>query len=168
MTWTILQPTAFMEVHLGAPLGWNFVSGRARIPGSPTLVKSYISRQRLWRSSRRDSLELPSVANRAMHLAGSEPLTAADALAIAERITNRSFKVQRIPRSALQALSVLLRPFAPGPSSLMVMAAADVPDIVDMTPLIQEFGVRLTPVDELRARSARISQERLSTSGLSS
>ena len=147
MTWTILQPTAFMEVHLGAPLGWNFVSGRARIPGSPTLVKSYISVNDVAEFAAR-SLELPSVANRAMHLAGSEPLTAADALAIAQRITNRSFKVPRIPRSALQALSVLLRPFAPGPSSLMAMAAADVPDIVDMTPLIQEFGVRLTPVDE--------------------
>jgi uncharacterized protein YbjT (DUF2867 family) len=34
LLWTILQPSAFMEIHAGAAGGWNFVNGRARVMGS--------------------------------------------------------------------------------------------------------------------------------------
>jgi uncharacterized protein YbjT (DUF2867 family) len=155
MGWTILQPAAFMDVHLGAPLGWDYVKGRARILGSPDVVKSYVSADDVAEFAAR-AIDLPSADGRDLHLTGPEPLTAAEALAIAERVTGLKFKVQRIPTPALRVLSALLRPFAPVPSSLMAMAAANPPDIVDMTPLTAEFGVKLTPFSEfVHAQIAR-------------
>lgn len=147
MGWAILQPAAFMEVHLGPPLGWDFVRGRARILGSSRVIKSYISADDVTEFAAR-SLEMKSAPNRALHVTGPERLTPADALAIAKRTTGRSFRVQRIPAPLLRTVSVLLRPFAPVPSSLMAMVTSRVPEIADMSEVAPEFGIRLKPFED--------------------
>ena len=146
MAWTIVQPTAFMDVHLGAPLGWNYTKGGARIMGSPDVIRSYIAADDVAQFAAR-ACHARSADGRALHIAGPDPLTAGDAVRIAQEITGRSFKVQRIPAAALRAMSILLRPLAAGASSLTAMAAADVPDVVDMAPLVREFGIALTPYE---------------------
>ncbi len=147
MDWAILQPSAFMDVHLGPLLGWNFANGRGRILGSPRIVRSYVSADDVAEFAVR-SLEMKSAPNRDLHVTGPERLTAADAVAIATRTTGRAFKVQRIPTPVLRSLSVLLRRFAPAQSSLMAMAASRVPEIADMTTVAQEFGIILKPFED--------------------
>src|SRR5262245_47224463 len=145
--WTVLQPTAFMDVHLGEITGWDYRKGRGRILGSPSVVKSFIAVEDVAAFATAVS-SLPKSTNRDLYLTGPEPLTAADALAIAERVTGRTFKVQRIPAPVLRFLGMMLAPVAPVPSSLMAMFASQIDDHADMTPLTREFGVRLTPFEE--------------------
>jgi uncharacterized protein YbjT (DUF2867 family) len=40
---TVLQPAAFMEVHCGPALGWDFEKARARILGAADVPRSYVS-----------------------------------------------------------------------------------------------------------------------------
>jgi NADH dehydrogenase len=144
MTWTILQPTAFMEIHAGPALGWDFAKGRARLLGSGRVPLSYVSAL--------DVAEFavvaddnPGAANRFLHIAGPEPLTGFDAVRIAEKVTGRRFTVQRMPTAMLKALSAVLRPVAPIPSSLLAMGAGlDSGDTVDMAPLLRDFPVAQT------------------------
>jgi len=148
MTWTILQPSAFMEIHAGAPLGWDFAAGRARIMGSGRAPMSYISLNDVAQFAAL-AIDDAKAANRDLHITGPEPLTAADAVRIAERVTGRSFTVQRVPARLLKILSILLRPVAPIPSSLMALAVGlDRGEILDMTRVLQDFPVRLTTFEE--------------------
>lgn len=144
IAWTILQPTAFMEVHAGPALGWDFMNGRARILGSGNVPLSYISAQDVAEFAVLAD-DSPRAVNRDLHIAGPEPLTGFDAVRIAEQITGRSFKVQRMPTTVLKTLSAILRPLAPIPSSLLAVAAGlDSGDRVDMAPILRDFPVQLT------------------------
>jgi uncharacterized protein YbjT (DUF2867 family) len=154
LVWTILQPTMFMEIHLGPMLGWDYAAGRSRILGSPDVARSYISADDVADFAAR-AVDATFAANRQLYLAGPESLTPGEAVTIAERIAGRRFKVQRIPAPVLMLASVLLRPLKPIVSSLLRMAASTNDELVDMTPLATEFDVRLTPfADYVRARLA--------------
>ena len=91
----------------------------------------------------------PRATNRDLHIGGPEPLSADDAVRIAEQITGRRFKVQRMPSPMLKALSAILRPFAPIPSSLMAMGTEQEDgDRVDMASILRDFPVQLTSFEQ--------------------
>ena len=141
MTYTILQPTAFMEIHAGVTGGWNYETGRARIVGSGHAPVSYISAVDV-AAFAVASIANPLATNRDLHLAGPEPLSALDAVAIAERVRGLPFRVQRTPASVLKALSMLARPFNPPLSSLLgLIATMDTGIVVDMQSLRRDFGI---------------------------
>lgn len=145
LTWTIVQPTAFMEIHLGPALGWDFVEGRARILGSGRARMDYVSVNDVAQVVAH-SVDNPAAERRELQVAGFERLTPFGALAIAERATGRRFKVRRIPAPLLRGLSWLLRPIAPIPSSLLAMAVAmeAARDHHDTAQLFREFRVEPT------------------------
>lgn len=144
MAYTILQPTAFMEIHTGPLAGWDLAAGRARIVGSGRAPISYISATDV-AAFAAAAVGNTRAAGRDLHLAGPEPLSARDAIAIAEQVTTRQFRVQRAPAGALALASRLLRPFNPSLSSLLDMASAmDSGMTVDMTPLLREFAIEPT------------------------
>jgi uncharacterized protein YbjT (DUF2867 family) len=121
--WTIMQPSAFMEIHTGTPLGWDFHAGRARVLGSGRTVVSYVSIHDV-AAVIAASVGNPAALGRSLRITGPEPITALDALRIAEEETGKRFRVQRIPAAALKILSAILRPIAPIPSSMMAMISA--------------------------------------------
>lgn len=144
MPWTILQPSAFMEIHAGAAAGWDLSRGKARIMGSGRAPMSYISVVDVAAFAVAAALT-PSAANRRLHLTGPEPLSALDAVAVAERVTGKPFSVQRIPTSVLAVLSTVSRPFNDALSSLFRMGVSlDKGDVSDMAPLQREFGITQT------------------------
>ncbi len=108
MTWTVLQPTAFMEVHAGAPAGWDLAGGRARVVGAGTTPVGYIAVDDV-AAFAVAALTHPAARNCDLPLAGPEPLSAADAIRIAEQVTGRAFRVQRAPVA-------LLRSYGPRPA----------------------------------------------------
>ena len=118
--WTILQPSAFMEIHAGPVGGWDFTAGRARLTGSGQAVIGYVSTTDV-AACAVAAVEHPAAAGRVWHITGPEPLTGRDAVAIAERITGRRFRVQRVPVGALHVLRLGLMPFHPSLSSLFAM-----------------------------------------------
>jgi uncharacterized protein YbjT (DUF2867 family) len=148
LDWTILQPSAFMEIHAGAATGWDFQGGRARLMGSGRVPISYISIADV-AAFAVAAIENPAASRRELHIAGPEPLTGLDAVAVAERVTGRRFKVQRVPLAALRVLRWALRPIQPTFSALLAMGIAlELGERVAMEPLLREFGVRPTTFEE--------------------
>jgi NADH dehydrogenase len=144
MNWTILQPSAFMEIHAGPAAGWDFARGRARIMGSGRAALSYVSASDVAAFAESSVLN-PAAADRALHITGPEPLSALDAVAIAERVTGKRFTVQRIPTGALAILSIAARPFSESLSSLFRMGVAlDRGEVADMAPLRRDFQISQT------------------------
>jgi NADH dehydrogenase len=145
MKWTILQPSAFMEIHAGTALGWDFAKGRARVMGSGRARMDYVAVEDVAQLAA-ESVLSAATEGRHLQIAGPERLTPLGAVAIAERITGLHFEVRRIPSPALHVLRWLLRPLAPIPSSLIAMAVAmeTAHEDVDMTTLLHEFPIHQT------------------------
>lgn len=154
MTWTILKPGPFMEIHLGSTLGWSVEKGTARIVGSGDVPASYISLHDVAAFVLR-AIHEPRFRNRDLPLAGPAPVSPNEALAIFEELTGRRFRVQRMPILMLHVLSVVMRPFNPVLSSLMGLgaAAAGVPAI-DMRQVLEEFPTELVSVRDYVERLA--------------
>ena len=155
MKWTILQPSAFMEVHAGPIAGWNFAAGRARLMGSGRAVLAYISSSDV-AAFAVAAVENPPESGRAWHLVGPEPLSGLDAVAVAERVAGRPFSVQRLPIGVLQILRIAFRPFQPTLSSLFAMGVGMERGEPASTPLLfDDLGIRPTTFEEYVRRSLR-------------
>lgn len=153
MAWTILQPSGFMEVHAGPVAGWDFAAGRARIMGGGRAPMSYISVQDV-AAIAVDAVTNPAAARRTMHLVGPEPLSALDAVRIAERVTGRPFSVQRAPTRVLKVLAALVRPFNRTAASIMRMGiAGDLGDTADMTAILKDFPITQTTFEQYVRRA---------------
>jgi uncharacterized protein YbjT (DUF2867 family) len=148
VTWTILQPSAFMEVHTGAVAGWDFLRGRARLMGSGRAEASYISVTDV-AAFAVAAIESRRAANRVLHITGPEPLTGFDAVAVAERVTGQTFSVQRLPTPALRIARFAVMPFNTRLAALFAMALGmQANDRVAMEPLLAEFAIRPTTFAE--------------------
>jgi uncharacterized protein YbjT (DUF2867 family) len=148
MSWTILQPTPFMEIHAGLFGGWDFRKCRARILGTGRAPISYISAVDV-AAFAVESVFNPRATNRALHLAGPEPLSARDALHVAERVTGRSFAVQHVPLGVLRLAATVLTPFKPTLASLLRLGLTmDRGEIVDMAAVLRDIPVRQVPFEE--------------------
>lgn len=150
--WTILQPAAFMEVHCGAPLGWDFVRARARVLGDRAVPRSYVSLHDVAALAAEVAVN-PRAANRVLRVTGPAPLSAADAVRVMEQVLGRPVRVQRMPRLLLKLLATGLAPFSQVAASLMAMGADGGPEVFDMQPMQQEFGLQLTPFEDYVRRS---------------
>jgi uncharacterized protein YbjT (DUF2867 family) len=156
LKWTILQPSAFMEIHTGAVAGWDFERGRARIMGSGRAQASYISVADV-AAFAVAAIENSRGANRVLHITGPEPLTGLEAVAIAERVTGKKFSVQRLPQPIVGFLRIALIPFSAKLSSLFAMGLGmQANDRVAMEPLLAEFAIHPTTFAEyVRSASPR-------------
>jgi NADH dehydrogenase len=147
MEWVILQPTAFMDVWLSPLMGWNLVSGRARLLGKGDTRTSFIHAGDVAAFAVLAAVRR-SLANRELRLGGPEALSGREVVAICQEVTGRPFTVQHVPRVVLGAASLLLRPVDTRTSSLLAMGASTAKhdDVIDMAPLLAEFPVELTSV----------------------
>ena len=74
---------------------------------------------------------------------------ALDAVAIAERVTGQTFKVQKVPIAALRVVRTVLQPFNPILASLLAMGiGSERGEGTDMAPLHQEFGIQPTTFEQ--------------------
>jgi uncharacterized protein YbjT (DUF2867 family) len=154
LTWTILQPTAFMEIHAGPVAGWDFRAGRARLMGSGRAPIAYVSVADVAAIAVK-VVENPRTEDRDLHITGPEPLSALDAVAIAERVTGRQFTVQRLPTPALHVLRALLRPFNPVLATLLAMGIGqeEPGERATKPELFAELGIRPTTFEEYVRRA---------------
>jgi uncharacterized protein YbjT (DUF2867 family) len=144
LPWTILQPTAFMEIHAGPVAGWDFGAGRARLVGSGRAVVAYVSIADV-AALAVAAIENPASIGRDLYIPGPEPLTGLEAVAIAESVTGRAFAVQRMPTGVLHVLRAALRPFHPQLSSLFAMGLGmEQGEPVTAPAPFREFGVQPT------------------------
>jgi uncharacterized protein YbjT (DUF2867 family) len=144
MGWTILRPSAFMEVWLSPLLGFDPANDRATAYGSGGAPISYISVSDVARFCV-ESLSNPAARNQIIELGGPDAMTALQVVRVAEGVTGRSIQVHHVPEEALQAQydaapDPLQRSFA----GLMLALAAG--DVIDMRLTLQQFQLPLRSV----------------------
>lgn len=155
MTYTILQPSYFMESWLGPHLGVDVVNARAQIFGSGDRKMDYVSMQDV------AEMAVQSLTNDAARNAtirfGGPPVTQREAIRAFEEAVGRPFDVQQIPEQALEAqwqgaTDPMQRTFA---ALMLAMARGhDAPD-----DLLAKFPIKLTTVREFAARTTNNPQQ---------
>ena len=149
MIWTILQPSAFMEIAFSPIAGWKLAKGKVRVAGPGTAPASYISLH--------DVAEFaviatwnPALENRSIPLGGPEALSAMDAVRVFEKALEKPLKVSHAPAPVLKVMKVATRPFNPYLSSILGLVTSGLSgDSVDMTETLVEFPMKLTTVREV-------------------
>jgi uncharacterized protein YbjT (DUF2867 family) len=146
LNFTVIQASWFMEVWLSPALGFDYVNAAARIYGRGTSPVSWVSF--------RDVAEIcilalrrPTANRRTIEFGGPEALSPLEVVARFEKIGGKPFKVEHIPEEALrvqfdEATDPMQKSFA----ALMLGYASG--DAMNMTPVQEEFGVKLTSVDQ--------------------
>jgi uncharacterized protein YbjT (DUF2867 family) len=150
LTYTILQPTFFMEVWLSPALGFDTANAKAQIYGSGENKISWISYKDVAKFAVA-SLDNTEARNAVIELGGPEALSPLEVVRAFEELQGRKFNVQHVPEEALReqresASDPLQQSFA----GLMLYYSRG--NIIDMRKTLQKFPVRLTSIrDYVRA-----------------
>jgi uncharacterized protein YbjT (DUF2867 family) len=150
LTYTILQPTFFMEVWLSPALGFDTANAKAQIYGSGENKISWISYKDVAKFAVA-SLDNTEARNAVIELGGPEALSPLEVVRAFEELQGRRFNVQHVPEEALReqresASDPLQQSFA----GLMLYYSRG--NIIDMRKTLQKFPVRLTSIrDYVRA-----------------
>jgi uncharacterized protein YbjT (DUF2867 family) len=154
MQWTILQPTAFMEVWLGPQLGWDHVAGRAVVFGSGKYPVPWISVGDVAEHAIR-AHDDPRLANVDLPLGGPQALTPQEVVRIFAQESGRRYTTRHVPRILPSLFTPLVELFHEGFASGMSMGAqTSRGDPID-SPLQRELELSLTTVREYAARVVR-------------
>jgi len=146
MTYTILQPSAFMETWLGPLVGFDYAKGSVRIYGAGDNPISYISVRNVAEFAA-GSLETAVAMNATVPLGGPEAISPNAALRIFEKIAGHPFTVERVPVETItQQQKEATDPMQKSFATLMLAMAAG--DSVPMEKTARDFGVRLRSVHQ--------------------
>ena len=146
MTYTILQPTFFMEVWLSPALGFDAAQGTAQVYGSGQEKISWISFQDVAEFAIA-SLDNPAARNAVIKLGGPEALSPLEVVKVFEKQSGRPFTVQHVPEEQLRAQKEGATDSLPESFAGLMLAYAQ-GNVVDMRATLQKFPVRLTSVEE--------------------
>jgi NADH dehydrogenase len=139
MTYTILQPTCFMEVWLGPALGFDPAHGTAQIYGAGRNKVSWISFQDVAQFAVA-ALGNDRASKTVIKLGGPDALSPLEVVQIAERLTGKTVTVQQVPEDALRAqLGAATDPLQQSFAALMLYYALG--DAVDMKTALQVLPV---------------------------
>ena len=144
LTYTILQPTFFMEVWLSPALGFDAANAKAQIYGSGENKISWISYKDVAKFAVA-SLDNSEARNAVIELGGAEALSPLEVVQIFEKVRGQKFDVQHVPEEALReqresASDPLQQSFA----GLMLNYSRG--SIIDMQETLQKFPVQLTSI----------------------
>jgi uncharacterized protein YbjT (DUF2867 family) len=150
LSYTILQPSAFMETHAhnlnGKPL---LESGKTTLLGKGTKPRNYVAVRDVAHYAVL-ALTDPGLKNLTLEIGGPGNFTNKQVAAMYARIANIPLKVSHVPPPAVKMLRMILKPFKPGVSRIMYMNS--LPDDAfsesfDPTSLLARFPRRLTTLE---------------------
>jgi NADH dehydrogenase len=129
LTWTIVRPTAFMEVHahllIGAPIlakGKVVMFGRGEQPRNFVAAEDVAAVIQL-------ALRDGSLRGRTIDVGGPEDLTGMDVVRLYERTRGTPVRVVHLPVGLARTVAAILRPLHPGVSQVVQSAVlADTED----------------------------------------
>lgn len=146
LSYTILQPTVFMEVWLSPALGFDADNAQAQIYGSGENKISWISYKDVAKFSVA-SLDSPQALNAVIELGGPEALSPLEVVGIFEESKGRKFGVQYVPEEALkQQKETVGDPLQQSFAGLMLFYSRG--NVIDMQETLKKFPVQLTSVRE--------------------
>lgn len=102
LAYTILRPSAFMEIWLSPLLGFDIANARAQVIGNGDARNSYISYIDVAKFCVA-VIGNPKLYNTAIELGGPDAISPLEAVSIFEKVTGNRFAVTHIPLEALQA-----------------------------------------------------------------
>ncbi len=146
LNFTSIQASFFMEVWLSPALGFDYPNASARIYGSGTNPISWVSFLDVAEMCAL-CLRHPAAERRTIEFGGPEALSPLEVVARFEKISGRPFNVQHVPEASLlsdyeAAKDSLQKTFA----ALMLWCSRG--DAINMAPLIDTFGIKLTSVSD--------------------
>lgn len=153
MTYTILQPGAFLEVWMSPTLGFDYPHARVRVLGDGSKPVAWISLTDVARYAAA-SLDQPGVRNVVLPLV-AENVSVNDAVREFEAATGRTFDVTHVPLEALEAQRMgAVTPLDQSFAALMTAVARGVP----LTPDARQatFGFSTMTVREYARRAVNV------------
>ncbi|MCC7178488.1 MAG: NmrA family NAD(P)-binding protein [Acidobacteria bacterium] len=124
LSWTILRPAAFMEMHAHELIGKSILAGgTATILGAGDRPMNFVAVRDVARVAARAAVD-PSAAGRTIEVGGPENLTQNDVAALYGRLCGRTQRVRHVPAGALRVLAALAGPLHPGIARVMRASVA--------------------------------------------
>jgi uncharacterized protein YbjT (DUF2867 family) len=144
MPFTILRPTAFMEVWLSPLVGFDVANGSVTIFGEGAAPISYISLGDV-AAFCVAAIDHAAARNATIELGGPEAITQLEAVRLAEDVTGRSMRLQHVPREALhEQYTAAVEPTQKSLAGLTWALAGG--DAIDMSATLRRFPLKLTTV----------------------
>ncbi len=149
MTWSVVQPGAFMEIGFSAIGGWNLKKGRVRLVGPGTAVHTYISLYDV-ADFAVEAFRNPSLHNRDLPLGGPAAMSTLDAIGVFEKALGKPIKVSRVPIPILKIVKFMVRPFNPHLASILglITDGQHFDDVIDMSETAKLLPHPLTSVED--------------------
>src|SRR5215813_6446388 len=145
-TYTILQPTYFMEIWLGPALGFDYARAKAIIYGEGKNKISWIAIKDV-ASFAVASIDNPAAQNAVIQLGGPDDLSVLDAVAIFEQESGQTFELQNVPDEALRA-QMAAAPDSRSKTFSGLMIGLNQVGTIDMKEALRNFQIQLTSVRE--------------------
>ncbi len=144
LSYTILQPTYFMEVWLSPALGFDYPNAKATIYGEGNNKISWIAIKDL-ASFAVAALDNPAAANKIIELGGPEALSQLEAVNIFETVKGTKFVLQFVPKEAIEAQRDAAQdPLSESFATLMLGLVNG--SEIDMKNTLTDFPIQLTSV----------------------
>ena len=146
LSYTILQPTYFMEVWLSPALGFDYPNAKATIYGEGKNRISWIAIKDV-AAFAVASLDNTTTKNRSIELGGPEALSPLEVINVFETIHGKKFELQFVPEEALRAQKDGAQdPLSESFAALMLGVA--IGSEIDMKKTIDVFPIQLTSVND--------------------
>jgi uncharacterized protein YbjT (DUF2867 family) len=146
LNFTIIQASWFMEVWLSPALGFDYPNRTARIYGPGTSPISWVSFRDVAEMCAL-ALRSPAADRRMIEFGGPEALSPLEVVARFEKIGGRPFQLEHVPEQTLRAqFDGAADPMQKTFAGLMLGYLYG--DAIDMAPVVDQFGIQLTSVDE--------------------
>jgi uncharacterized protein YbjT (DUF2867 family) len=146
LTYTILQPTFFMEVWLSPAVGFDYANRKATIYGSGASSISWISLMDVAQFAVR-CLDNPAARNATLPLGGPEALSPLEVVGVFEKMGGKPFEVQHVPVEALQGqFAAATDPMQKSFAAMMISLDSTRP--IEMETTLKTFPLKLESVRE--------------------
>ena len=150
LSYTILQPTYFMEVWLSPALGFDYPNTKATIYGDGKSRVSWIAIKDV-ASFAVASLDNPAAKNRIIELGGPEALSPFEVVNIFETNKGKKFELQFVAEETIRAQKDGAQdPLSESFAALMLGVAKG--SEIDMKKTIDVFPIQLTSVNDYAKR----------------
>lgn len=150
LSYTILQPTAFMDWHAHVFIGQPVIEkGKVTLFGKGDNPRNFVAADDVAQFAV-IGLTDPTAAGQIIEIGGPENWTNNQVVAFYEELAGRKAKVTHAPLSLAKVMAKLLRPLHPGLSQIMVFNVLN--DTVDMTfdpgATLKKYPVTLTKLSD--------------------
>ncbi len=159
---TILRPSAFMEWHAHIFNGKSILdTGKTKLMGAGTKLRNFVAVRDVAHFA---SLALTGsqLANRTIEIGGPKNYSNHEVALLYGEVAGIKPRISHLPALVAKGISLALKPFMPGVSRILHIGSLDddaFNEQFDPEPLLHEFPIRLTSLEEFVQERFREKQQ---------